>query len=222
MSRNPAIFFQATAGYLRRTFAGIFLATSPIIAKLEMSTRFNKMVDQLFYASYRIHGLFPSYRNHRIWDTNGALVFGSASLIVRMTSALFGAKFNSNSTSNSGDSRSDDKGPEPEVLAVGQVGSRIYAFVGLERMGGFFIFDITNPTAPEFVEQVINRDLSASFAIDDSGAGAHSGSYASSGDLAPEGMKFVSAASSPTGKALLLIGNETSGTLSVYQINQRN
>lgn len=161
-------------------------------------------------------------RSFSIWDTNGALVFDSASLIERMTSALFGTKFNSNSTSNSGDSRSDDKGPEPEALAVGQVGSRIYAFVGLERMGGFFIFDITNPKAPEFVEQVINRDLSASFVIDDSGAGAHSGSYASSGDLAPEGMKFVSAASSPSGKALLLIGNETSGTLSVYQINQRN
>lgn len=161
-------------------------------------------------------------RSFSIWDVNGNLVFDSASMLERITAALFGSKFNTNSTSNSGDSRSDDKGPEPEALAVGQVGSRTYAFVGLERMGGFFIFDITNPTAPEFVEHVINRDLSSTFAIDDTGAGAHTGSYASAGDLAPEGMKFVSAASSPTGKALLLIGNETSGTLSVYQINQRN
>lgn len=160
-------------------------------------------------------------RSFSIWDSNGNLVFDSASMLERMTSAIFGSRFNTNSTENKGDSRSDDKGPEPEALAIGQVGSRTYAFVGLERMGGFFIFDITDPRAPEFVEHVINRDLSATFTIDDTGAALHTGSYASAGDLAPEGMKFVPAAASPTGKALLMIGNETSGTLSVYQINER-
>lgn len=160
-------------------------------------------------------------RSFSIWDSSGTLVFDSASLLERMTASLFGSKFNTNSTSNSGDSRSDDKGPEPEALAIGQVGSQTYAFVGLERMGGFYIFDITNPKAPEFVEHVINRDLAATFSIDDTGAGAHSGSYTAAGDLAPEGMKFVPATASPSGKALLLIGNETSGTVSVYQINER-
>lgn len=160
-------------------------------------------------------------RSFSIWDSNGSLVFDSASMLERMTAALFGTKFNTNSTSNSGDSRSDDKGPEPEALAIGRVGNQTYAFVGLERMGGFYIFDITNPKAPEFVEHVMNRDLSATFSIDDTGAAAHTGSYAGAGDLAPEGMKFVTAAASPTGKALLLIGNETSGTVSVYQLNER-
>ncbi len=160
-------------------------------------------------------------RSFSIWDSSGTLVFDSASMLERMTSALFGSKFNNSSTENKGDSRSDDKGPEPEALAIGQVGTKTYAFVGLERMGGFFIFDITTPTAPEFVEHVMNRDLSAVFTIDDTGAALHTGSYATAGDLAPEGMKFVSATASPTGKALLLIGNETSGTVSVYQINER-
>lgn len=160
-------------------------------------------------------------RSFSIWDSNGTLVYDSGSLMERMTSALFGSKYNNNSTENKGDSRSDDKGPEPEALAIGQVGTRTYAFVGLERMGGFFIFDITIPTAPEFVEHVINRDLSAVFTIDDTGAAAHTGAYATAGDLAPEGMKFVPATSSPTGKALLVIGNETSGTVSIYQINER-
>ena len=160
-------------------------------------------------------------RSFSIWDSNGGLVFDSASTIERMTAAIFGTKFNTNSTSNSFDSRSDDKGPEPEALAIGQVGSRTYAFVGLERMGGVFIFDITIPAAPVFIEHVINRNLSETFSIDDSGAAAHTGEFAKAGDLAPEGMKFVPASSSPTGKALLLIGNETSGTVSVYQINER-
>jgi hypothetical protein len=160
-------------------------------------------------------------RSFSIWDTNGALIFDSASLLERMSAAIFGTKFNTTSTENTGDSRSDDKGPEPEALAIGQIGTQTYAFIGLERMGGFYIIDITNPQAPQFVEHVINRDLSVTFSIDDSGAAAHTGDYAKAGDLAPEGMTFVPAAKSPTGKALLIIGNETSGTVSVYQLNDR-
>ena len=160
-------------------------------------------------------------RSFSIWKADGTMVYDSASTLERLTAAIFGSKFNTSHTSNKGDDRSDDKGPEPEALAVGQVGSKTYAFVGLERMGGFFIFDITTPTAPVFVEHVINRDLAATFAIDDTGANLHTGAYATAGDLGPEGMKFVPAASSPTGKALLVIGNEVSGTVSVYQIHER-
>lgn len=160
-------------------------------------------------------------RSFSIWDSNGTLIFDSASLIEKTLAKLYPSKFNTNSTDNTLDSRSDDKGPEPEALAIGTVGNRTYAFIGLERMGGFMIFDITTPSSPSFVEYVVNRDFTTTFSIDDSGAAAHTGAYASSGDLAPEGMKFVPAASSPTGKALLLIGNETSGTVSVYQISER-
>ena len=159
-------------------------------------------------------------RSFSIWNTNGTLVYDSASLFEKTTSSLYPLMFNTNSTSNSFDSRSTSKGPEPEALAIGQVGSRTYAFIGLERMGGFFIFDISVPKAPVFIEHVINRDLTVTFSIKDTGIG-HTGSYATAGDLAPEGMKFVPAASSPTGKALLLIGNETSGTVNAYQINER-
>jgi len=160
-------------------------------------------------------------RSFSIWTSSGSLVFDSASMIEKITAKLYPALFNTNSTSNSFDSRSDDKGPEPEALAVGTVGKSTYAFVGLERMGGFMIFDITNPKAPEYVEYVLNRSLTATFSIDDSGAGGHTGAFATAGDLAPEGMKFLPASASPTGKALLLIGNETSGSVSVYQINER-
>jgi len=44
--------------------------------------------------------------------------------------------FNNNSTANPRDSRSDDKGVEPESVVVGEVNGRPYAFVGLERDGG--------------------------------------------------------------------------------------
>ena len=39
------------------------------------------------------------------------------------------------------------------------------------------------------------------------------------GDISPEGLKFVPAAQSPTGKALLLVGYELSGSMAVYQFD---
>ena len=97
--------------------------------------------------------------------------------------------------------RLDNKGPEPESVAVGQVGTKTYAFVGLERTSAVVMVDVTNPVAPEFVRMLMNTtDLA-------------------DGDISPEGFAFVPAANSPTGKALLLVGYEVSGTLAVYEIN---
>jgi len=95
------------------------------------------------------------------------------------------------------------KGPEPEALAIGQVGARTYAFVGLERVGGIMIYDITNPYGVQLVDYINNRDYSK----DPSAEAA--------GDVGPEGMKFVAADLSPNGKALLLVASEVSGTTSV-------
>lgn len=96
--------------------------------------------------------------------------------------------------------RLDNKGPEPESVVVGQVGSRLYAFVGLERASAIAIYDVSKPTAPRFVQWLQNStDLTH-------------------GDLSPEGLAFVPAAHSPTGNALLLAGYEVSGSLAVYEI----
>lgn len=162
-------------------------------------------------------------RSFSIWDAGGRLVWDSGSQLERIAAALYGDSFNSNHLEGlSGDNRSDDKGVEPEALAVGQVGQRTYAFIGAERMSNIYIFDITNPFAPTFVEVVINRDLDADYAIDDETTPAEvEGDYATAGDLGPEGMVLVPAANSPTGSALLLVGNEVSGTTAVYAINPR-
>ena len=49
-------------------------------------------------------------------------------------------------TQDSQDSRSDDKGAEPESLAYGVVGSRPYVFVGLERTSLIGAWDVTDLT----------------------------------------------------------------------------
>ena len=146
-------------------------------------------------------------RSFTIWDTNGLVVFDSGDDFERITASIHGNAFNNNNDENEGDSRSANKGPEPEALTVGQVGDKTYAFIGMERLGGIFVYDVTNPYDAKFVDYVINRDLTEGGDL--------------IGDSAPEGMVFVDATSSPTGNALVIIGNEVSGTVSVWQITEK-
>jgi len=143
-------------------------------------------------------------RSFTIWDTNGLVVYDSGDDFERITASIFGPLFNNNNDENEGDTRSDAKGPEPEALALGEIDGRNYAFVGLERMGGVMAYDITNPYNVQFVSYFANRGVTEGADI--------------TGDLAPEGMSFVHADDSPTGEPLLIIGNEISGSIQIYQI----
>jgi hypothetical protein len=106
------------------------------------------------------------------------------------------------------DSRSDDKGPEPEGVVVGNVRGCNYAFVGNERTSNIMIYDLTIPDAPQYVGMVWNRNLSAA------------NNTPEAGDLGPEGLAFVREQDSPTGKPLLIVANEVSGTVTVWQVDQ--
>lgn len=146
-------------------------------------------------------------RSFTIWDSNGLVVFDSGDDIVRITASIHGAAFNNDEDENEGDTRSDAKGAEPEALTIGKVGPQTYAFIGLERMGGILAYNVTNPYNVKFVEYFYNRGLIEGADI--------------TGDLAPEGMKFINAENSPTGEALLIVGNEISGSVAVWQIAEK-
>jgi len=156
-----------------------------------------------------VHGMLFSYgaRSFSIWDENVEQVFDSGQDLETIVAAADPADFNSTHDENdSFDSRSDDKGPEPEAAAVGEVDGRTYAFIGLERQGGIVIYDVTNPLSPFFVDYVNNRDFAG-----DPEAGT-------AGDLAPEGIVFVTTADSPTAQPLLVVANEISGSTTVYAV----
>ena len=91
-------------------------------------------------------------------------------------------------------------------MTIGKVGDRTYAFIGAERVGGIFVYDVTTPAEAKFVTYVNNRDFSVGYDEDDVAA------TTKAGDLGPEGLAFVPAADSPTEDALLIAGNEVSGT----------
>jgi hypothetical protein len=146
-------------------------------------------------------------RSFSIWNANtGALVYDSKSLIEQITALhpTFGSIFNASNTLGAPalKNRSDDKGPEPEGITVANIYGSHYAFVSLERIGGVMIFNINNPTNPVFVGYANNRSTTLS-----------------GPDLGAEGIIYISQQDSPNGKPLVILANEISATLSIYQVN---
>ncbi len=146
-------------------------------------------------------------RSFTIWNAEGNQVWDSGDELERRTAFLFPNNFNASHTSNNRDGRSTSKGPEPEAVAVGIVNGRTLAFIGLERIGGIGIWDVTNPHAPKYVDYLNTRAFNATF------------NYPTEGDLGPESITFISGPESPNGQPILLVANEISGTVAVFQIN---
>ncbi|MDP2716871.1 choice-of-anchor I family protein [Rheinheimera sp.] len=166
-------------------------------------------------------------RSFSIWDQNVNMVYDSGDDFGRISAAILGNNFNSAHTENKGDNRSDDKGGEPEAIDVGTIEGRTYAFIAQERSGDLFVYDVTNPFQATFVSHYINRDFSADFELDDDLAepcdtaeGMDCTEVPLTGDLGPESIKFIPAGDSPNGNPLLLIGNEVSGSVTVYQVTE--
>ena len=165
----------------------------------------------------------PGGRSFSIWDKKGKLVYDSGSLLEDITAAHIPANFNASNDNNSLDNRSDNKGPEPEGIALGAIDGRVYAFIGLERIGGVMTFDVTDPTAPEFEDYINNRNFSADPCTERDGEGdCKTGpgyTNLAALDNGPEGLAFVAAGDSPTGQPLVIVGNEISGSTTIYQVN---
>lgn len=174
------------------------------LGRLKVTKSRGKTVDNKYSELYSFGG-----RSFSIWNDAGEQVFDSGDLIEQIIAAdpVYGAIFNAGHTNITRDDRSDDKGPEPEALAVGEINGSVYAFLGLERIGGFMTFDITDPTSPRFLGYINNRDPNTTPSL---GVG---------GDVGPEGLLFIEARHSPTRKPMLAISNEVSSTVTLYNID---
>jgi DNA-binding beta-propeller fold protein YncE len=150
-------------------------------------------------------------RSFTIWDVETLRpVFDSGSDFEVITANQLGDSFNASNDDNEGDDRSDDKGPEPEAVEIAEFAGNTYAFIGLERVGGVMVYNISNPQNAQFVQYINPRDFSVD-AEDD---------VEIVGDLGPEDIVFIPAVDSPSGEALLLVSNEVSGTLAVYSVSE--
>ncbi|MDA0729829.1 MAG: choice-of-anchor I family protein [Bacteroidetes bacterium] len=197
------------------------LALDPMVfpdaATLQANENLGRLLTSTEMGDWNGDGLYEelySYgaRSFTIWSADGTLVYDSGREFADIVSTLFPEDFNSNNSGNdSFDSRSDDKGVEPEGVDIGEINGRMYAFIGLERQSAVLIYDITNPAAPIYQRYLSNRDFSVSNNEIAMAAEA-------AGDLGPEGLKFISAADSPDGMPYLITGNEISGTVTAYAL----
>ena len=133
--------------------------------------------------------------------------------IAELLPTYFNADWNtSTGTPNAKDSRSDNKGPEPEGLAVAKLFGRTVAFVGLERIGGVMAFDISSPSNPTYLTYTNSSVFTGVGGANFATAGAPAG------DVSPEGLLFVKASDSPTGDPLVIVAHELSGTTAIYKV----
>ena len=136
-------------------------------------------------------GLF-SYgaRSFSIWNSSGELVYDSGSDFEDRLAELQGQGVDVWT-----DSRSDDKGPEPEAVIVSELAGYSLAFIGLERTSGVMVYDISTPDAPQYAGYINTK---------------------AAGDISPEGLLFVPI---DAVSGFLVVTNEVSNTLSVYRVS---
>lgn len=155
-------------------------------------------------------------RSFSIFDVeSGDLVFDSGSDFERITAARTPEHFNVSNDSLEFEKRSRSKGPEPEGLVVGEVDGRTFAFIGLERSGGIMVYDVTEPSQSRYVGYFTNRRFDVPMTAVDGSPNPEAG------DTGPEGLIFISRERSPTGRPLVIVGNETSGTTTVWEVAGR-
>lgn len=92
------------------------------------------------------------------------------------------------------DGRSDNKGVEPEGVALLRVDGRVLAFIGLERTlkSAFAVYDITNPRDVRYIDMIV-----------------------SDGDLSPEGLVAFRAGKNH----YLAVANEVSDSTALFRID---
>jgi len=151
--------------------------------------------DGLYEALYAFGG-----RSMSLLDADAQVVFDTGDQLERLAIELDPGSFNrDHSAGGNIDNRSDNKGPEPEAVAVGEVGGTTYAFLGAERSGMIYAFDLSSaPGEALFAGWINSRD----------------------GDRGPEGMVFIPADESPNGLPMLLVTYEVTGTVGIYSLSR--
>ncbi|RRJ90174.1 choice-of-anchor I family protein [Flavobacterium macacae] len=190
---NPANYPQSSM--LKQSYnAGRFRVTA-----FSGNTDANADMEQIYALGGRSFSIFNADTKQLVYDSGDDFEMYTA-----LTPSI-APLFNSNHEENGAKSRSRAKGPEPEGVTVATIAGKTFAFIGLERIGGVMVYDVTNPNDVKFVDYKNNRSVSA---------------Y--TGDHGPEGILHIKASESPTNKDYIIVANEISGTLTLFEVNTEN
>lgn len=141
-------------------------------------------------------------RSFSIFNSEGQLVFDSGDDFEQKIFEVNPEYFNTTNDENVLEDRSRKKGPEPEGVEIIQIYDRVFALIGIERQGGVFLYEITDPNQPVMIQYYIDRDFEA---VEESEFIAT--------HLGPEGILYIPSEEAPEGEPLVVVSNEVSGTL---------
>ncbi|WP_265427063.1 choice-of-anchor I family protein [Chryseobacterium sp. YIM B08800] len=129
------------------------------------------------------------------------IVYDSGDRFERYIAANHPLIFNADNEANGAKNRSRAKGPEPEGVTLGTIAGQTFAFITLERTGGVMVYNVTNPNNVTFADYKHSRSTSAF-----------------GGDNGPEGIIYIAPENTTTNKGYVIVANEISGTLSMYEV----
>lgn len=159
------------------------------VSRLNGDTNNDGKIDEAVMIGTRSMTIWNADTGAKVWDSGQSTSTNFETILASLDPTRFNMN---NGLPSNFDTRSDDKGPEPEALTIGQFGSSLLAFVGMERQNGLMVYDITNPNNPTFVSYLNSQ---------------------ADGLISPESMVYIPAGQSPTGSAILITGYEGTGTL---------
>ncbi|MFC4779496.1 choice-of-anchor I family protein [Paenibacillus sp. GCM10023252] len=175
--------------------AAAYLGGKTIYDDVEVATEFGH--DSIYMYGARSFSIWQADTMNQVYD--------SGSDFEKITSQRLPNNFNTSNSKTAMDDRSAKKGPEPEDIKVAKVGNKTLAFIGLERIGGIMTYDVSNPASPVFVNYTNSRVFTPKDNL--------------LTDTGPEGIEFIPATISPTGRPLLLVANEVGGTVAMYELS---
>lgn len=190
---DPAVFPHA--GMLKKSFnAGRMRVTN-----LHGNTDADNEFEEIRSLGSRSFSIFNADTKELVYDSGDDFEMYTA------MEPTINALFNSDSEENEFKGRSRAKGPEPEGVAIAEIAGKTFAFISLERIGGVMVYDVTDPNNVHFVDYKNSRSVSA---------------Y--EGDHGPEGITYINSTDSPDNKSYIVVANEISGTLTIFEVNTEN
>lgn len=169
------------------------------VTNLNGNTDADAAYEELYCLGSRSFSIFNASTKSIVYDSGDD--FEKYTALTPSISSLFNADHSDNVKKG----RSRAKGPEPEGVTLASLNGKTFAFITLERVGGVMVYDITNPNDVKFTDYKNSRSVSA---------------YA--GDNGPEGVLFIKAENTTTGKNYVAVANEISGTISLFEVNTTN
>lgn len=169
------------------------------VTNLNGNTDADAQFEEIHAVGTRSFSIFNADTRQLVYDSGDDFEMYTA------TAPSINSLFNSDSESNGFKTRSRAKGPEPEGVTIAEITGKTFAFISLERVGGVMVYDVTDPNNVEFVDYKNSRSVSA---------------Y--TGDHGPEGITYVKGTDSPNGKPYIIVANEISGTLTIFEVDTTN